>query len=83
MQKPSVGRIVHYHDGTAADPQAAIITSVPEDLMVSKRWPTIIGNGIVSLTVFSADRTAPYSIEPVPYSEEPKAGCWNYPPHVG
>lgn len=82
MQNPSVGRIVHYHDGTAADPQAAIIIAVPCALMVSKRWPTLLGEGIVALTVFAVDRAAPRTIEPVPYSEEPKAGHWNYPPRV-
>lgn len=82
MQNPSVGRIVHYHDGTAADPQAAIIIAVHEPLMVSKRWPTCTGYHLVSLTVFSIDRQAPYNIEPVPYSEEVRAGHWTYPPRV-
>lgn len=82
MQNPSVGRIVHYHDGTAVDPQAAIIIAVHEALMVGKRWPTHIGYHLVSLTVFAVDRPSPYSIEPVPYSEDPKPGHWNYPPRV-
>lgn len=82
MQNPSVGRIVHYHDGTAADPQAAIIIAVHDNVTSAKRWPNVDGYHLVSLTVFAADRPVPYSVEPVPYSEDAKAGHWAYPPRV-
>ena len=68
IARPSVGRIVHYHDGTAADPQPAIVTAVN-------------GTHAVDLTVFHVDRV-PYRVGPVPASETPKAGHWCWPPRV-
>lgn len=68
IARPSVGRIVHYHDGTTADPQPAIVSS-------------LITTHTVALTVFAATRD-PYRVGPVPVSETPKAGHWCWPPRV-
>lgn len=82
MQTPSIGRIVHFYAGTASPPAAAIITAVHESLVVSKRWPSLIGDGVVSMTVFASD--APVrNVEPVTYSETDHGGRrWCYPPRV-
>lgn len=68
IARPSVGRIVHYHDGTTADAQAAIVTAVN-------------GTHVVCLTVFAVDRPS-YNVARVPASETPKAGHWCWPPRV-
>jgi hypothetical protein len=68
IARPSVGRIVHYHDGTAADPQPAIVTAVN-------------GTHVVCLTVFAMDRE-PYNVGRVPASERPMPGAWCWPPRV-
>lgn len=73
-QKPSVGRIVHYQAyGTPGGeyksvPRAAIITDVTE------------GSTTVGLCVLNP--TGQFFNRDVPYSEEPKPGCWNWPPRV-
>ena len=66
---PSVGRIVHYHDGTHADPQAAMVSGVN-------------GHAVV-LTVMPIDRT-PYLIrvEQVSDSASPVPGTWCWPPRA-
>lgn len=75
-QKPSVGRIVHYHSyGTPGgeykpQPRAAIISEVlehGEDLKVS---------------VVVLNPTGLFFNQNVPYSETPKPGHWNWPPRV-
>ena len=68
IARPSVGRIVHYHDGTAADPQPAIVTAVN-------------GTHVVCLTAFAVDRP-PYNVARVPASEKPMPGAWCWPPRV-
>lgn len=74
--KPTVGRIVHYQSHGSPDgshksqPRAAIVTEVPEDK-----------EGAVGLCVLNP--TGQYFNQNVPYSEEPKAGHWNWPPKVG
>jgi hypothetical protein len=75
-QKPTVGRIVHYHslgslDGRypSAVPRAAVVTEVYEAPFEG-----------VSLTVLN-----PTGLQLVPnvlFSAEPKAGCWSWPPRV-
>ncbi len=68
IARPSVGRIVHYHDGSTVDPQPAIVTAVN-------------GSHDVCLTVFSMDR-APYNVGRVPVSDKPAPGVWCWPPRV-
>ena len=68
IARPSVGRIVHYHDGTAADPQPAIVTAVN-------------GTHVVCLTVFAMDR-GPYNVGRVPASEKSMPGAWCWPPRA-
>ena len=73
-QKPSVGRIVHYQAfGTPGGeykslPRAAVITQVNSD--------TDVGLCILN-------PTGQFFNTSVQYSEEPKPGCWNWPPYVG
>ena len=68
IARPSVGRIVHFHDGSTADPQPAIVTAVN-------------GTHDVCLTVFAMDR-APYNVGRVPVSDKPTAGTWCWPPRT-
>lgn len=82
MQKPSVGRIVHYYepanrDAADYEPNAAIIVEVyPE--------------GTVGLYVFpplffppdDKDHTKPAYKQHIHYSENPKPGHWSWPPRV-
>ncbi|MEO6574660.1 MAG: hypothetical protein ABIP89_12525, partial [Polyangiaceae bacterium] len=73
LNAPSVGRIVHYQAyGTpggeyASVPRAAVITQVGE-------------GGAVGLCILNP--TGQFFNVSVPYSEEPKPGCWNWPPRV-
>ena len=85
IARPSVGRIVHFYDGSTADPQAAIVTAVN-------------GTHDVCLTVFAMDRlpyelaavvpgsfTPPrrrYNVGRVPVSEKPTPGAWCWPPRT-
>ena len=79
-QKPSVGRIVHYHPyGTEAfsslslrqvaarEPFAAIVTAVSSDIHVE-------------LTVFRPGSAPEPTHGSVPYGTEP--GCWSWPERV-
>lgn len=72
-QKPSVGRIVHYtnlgdKDGKyPAETQAALITAVHPD-------------NTVSLKIFY--RTGIFDMDPVPFSDTPRRGHWNWPPRA-
>lgn len=67
MQKPTVGRTVHYQSynerGKCA--YAAIITQVNDD-------------GTVELVTFGPNSV--YFQHAVPYSEEPKESHWSWPP---
>lgn len=74
MQKPSVGRIVHF-TAFAGNPKptAAIITSV---------LPEEANSTDVTLTLFIAGEPPEPMHRWVPFSEEPKAGSWSWPPHV-
>lgn len=72
-QKPSVGRIVHYQSfGTPGGeyksvPRAAVVTQVNDD-------------GSVGLCILNP--TGQFFNPVTQYSEEPKPGCWNWPPKV-
>ncbi len=73
---PTVNRSVHYQAHGSPNgqhksvPRAAIVTAIPED------QPD--GGLIVSLCVLNP--TGQYFNERVPYSDEPKAGHWSWPP---
>lgn len=79
MSKPSIGRIVHYRSyGTPGgeflpEPRAAIITEVNH---VSEDGKTMVA----SLAVLNP--TGMFFNTSVPYSEDPKPGCWSWPPRV-
>lgn len=72
QQTPSIGRVVHYQAyGTPggefqSKPRAAIITDVHESDEV---------------TVCVLNPSGLF-FNRVKFSEEPKAGCWNWPPFV-
>lgn len=71
-QTPSIGRVVHYQAyGTPggefqSKPRAAIIADVHPD--------DVCDVVVLNPTGLFFNR--------VPFSEVPKAGCWNWPPHV-
>lgn len=78
---PTVGRIVHYYSKPTGrrldEPRAAMITRVVGD------------DGRVLLHVYPVHLggdDAPHLAGPtdeVPYSEQPSAGCWSWPPRIG
>lgn len=70
--KPSVGRIVHYHNGPNAAPLAAIVTHV---------WPG--AGGRCNLAVFSATGglSCASGVQPVP--ERPRLDFWSWPQREG
>lgn len=84
MQKPSVGRVVHYHSyGTPggeykSEPRAAIVTqaNVP-----TKADPFGEETTVVHLCVLNPEGL--FFNRFVNYSEEPKPGHWSWPPRVG
>ncbi len=75
MNKPTVGRIVHYQSyGTPGgeytpQPRAAIITEVNEPVGTEMR---------VGLCVLNP--TGQFFNRDVAYAEKPTPGCWNWPP---
>jgi hypothetical protein len=73
-QVPSIGRVVHYQSyGTPGGefkslPRAAIITDVHD-----------ADTGDVTVMVCNPSGLF---FNRVSYSEQPKPGCWNWPPYV-
>ncbi len=76
--EPSIGRIVHYQSyGTpngefASLARAAVVTELAR---VEGTNELVVGLCIMNPTGFFFNRG-------VSYSEEPKAGCWSWPPRV-
>lgn len=67
MQKPTVGRIVHYHNEVNPNPLAAIVTYVFKNP----------ADGMCGLHVFGTEES---DRNGVPFSETPKPGHWSWPP---
>lgn len=73
-QKPSIGRVVHYHrygspDGThKPEPSAAVVTKVLDESTNRCQLFVMNPNGLY--------------FNDTPFSEEPKPGHWNWPPKV-
>jgi hypothetical protein len=70
--KPTVGRIVHYHEHAMRLPLAALILAV-------------FGDGTASLAVFTGNETFKGRAETsflraAPFSEKPLGGHWSWPP---
>jgi hypothetical protein len=69
--KPTIGRIVHFTAQISPDEVctfAAIVTATAAD-------------DCVSLTVFP-EGAAPYTRTGVAFSEQPRLGCWSWPPRA-
>lgn len=82
--KPTIGRVVHYQAHGSpngqhkSEPRAAIITRVasaqePHD-------PDNEAQHVVDLCVLNP--SGMFFNQAVPFSQEPKAGCWSWPPRV-
>ncbi len=78
-QKPTVGRSVHYQSyGTPngeykSEPRAATITAV---------HTPVPGDGETTVSLCIMNPTGLFFTSGVRYSEDPKPGCWNWPPRV-
>jgi hypothetical protein len=69
-QKPSVGRIVHYHRLDWSQPLAAIITGVQPD------------GEHVFLAVFPPGAPAFFPARSIPYTPDSAHASWSWPPRV-
>jgi hypothetical protein len=73
--KPSIGRTVHYHRYGSPngehkpEPSPAIITKVLDETTGRCQLFVMNPNGLY--------------FNDTPFSEEPKPGCWSWPPRVG
>lgn len=81
MNKPTVGRIVHYQSyGTPGgeylpEPRAAVITEVKTTIPVPGDGEQSTRVGLRILNPMGQ-----FFNQNVPFSEVPKPGCWNWPP---
>jgi hypothetical protein len=84
-QKPTVGRIVHYHSyGTPGgefkpEPRAAVVTGVYPEIDPASG----VGHhpaGPEHVDLFVMNPTGIFLNRAVRYSETPKPGCWSWPP---
>ncbi len=79
---PTVGRIVHYtspRDGQK-DPFAALIIEVGPWRGGSLPPKSEENNYCVSLHIF--DTHGPFDRSGMPWSDQPAAGCWSWPPRA-
>jgi len=78
VQKPSIGRIVHYYDPKIARPFAAIVVdTIDEDDDLSS--PMHVNLVVIAGAKFESD----VETEDVPYSEtRTKSARWCWPPRV-
>lgn len=68
---PTVGRIVHYYSGDIhSEPRGPYAALVVND------------TGSIGLQIFPRNGETPWYQDRVPYSEEPKAFHWTWPPRV-
>jgi hypothetical protein len=73
-QKPTVGRMVHYYwQSPNGTPEAAIVVKV-------FRGDNLLQE--VNLKVISPDGYDDAFRQAIPFSPEPKAGHWSWPPRV-
>lgn len=92
---PSIGRIVHFHNEVAVDPNKkdskteirtfpAIIIEVKNDTALVKNGDDIetIPTLMVGLQLFGTYCNAMSLSFYFPYSETPKAGHWSWPPKI-
>jgi hypothetical protein len=84
MQKPSIGRIVHYQSYGAPggeflpEPRAAIVTAVhPNDPGTSGKF-----NAAATIDAAVLNPTGLFFAVGLPFSETPEPGHWSWPPRV-
>jgi hypothetical protein len=81
MQKPSIGRIVHYQSfGTPGgeylpEPRAAIITAVDNSRGTEEHPETVVSVCVLNPEGFFFKKN-------LPFAETPTPGHWNWPPRV-
>ncbi len=78
IQKPTVGRIVHYRGLDGVVYPAVVLSRVTAQVTPGER-----ASWLIDIEVFGrAVPTRPWILENVPYSPgEKKPGTWRYPPH--
>lgn len=86
-QRPTIGRIVHYHSRGSADgvfkpePRAAVVTGISSDVEIRQDgYGRPFAVETISLAVLNP--TGFFFNEKVPFSVEPRAGHWSWPPRT-